>query len=56
VESAIALIQAVLNPSFDTSLSVGLEVEGRAQEKLRESEEYREGIAAFREKRRPNFK
>ena len=31
------------------------EVEGHAYEKLRESGDYKEGIAAFTEKRKPNF-
>jgi 2-oxoglutaroyl-CoA hydrolase len=56
--SALALktVKRVLNTSYDTSLSVGLEVEGHAYEKLRESGDYREGIAAFSEKRKPKFK
>ena len=33
----------------------GLELEGHAYEKLRESGDYKEGIAAFTEKRKPNF-
>jgi 2-oxoglutaroyl-CoA hydrolase len=57
-QSALALktIKRVLNTTYDTSLSVGLEVEGHAYEKLREGPDYREGIAAFSEKRKPNFK
>jgi 2-oxoglutaroyl-CoA hydrolase len=55
--SALALktIKRVLNTSYDTSLSVGLELEGHAYEKLREGPDYKEGIAAFREKRKPKF-
>jgi len=53
---ALKTIKRVLNTTSDTSLSVGLEVEGHAYEKLRESEDYREGIAAFTEKRKPKFK
>src|ERR1700730_17392538 len=52
---ALKTIKRVLNTSYDTSLSVGFEVEGHAYEKLRESEDYKEGIAAFSEKRKPNF-
>jgi len=57
-QSALALktIKRVLNTTYDTSLTVGLEVEGHAYEKLRESEDYREGIEAFSEKRKPKFK
>jgi 2-oxoglutaroyl-CoA hydrolase len=46
----------VLNTSQDTTLPVGLEVEGHAYEKLREGEDYREGVAAFTEKRKPKFR
>ena len=57
-QSALALktIKRVLNTTYDTSLAVGLEVEGHAYEKLRDSEDYREGIEAFSAKRKPNFK
>src|ERR1700694_5015506 len=53
---ALKTIKRVLNTSYDTSLSVGFEVEGHAYEKLRESEDYKEGIVAFGEKRKPDFK
>src|ERR1700752_4350113 len=52
---ALKTIKRVLNTSYDTSLNVGFEVEGHAYEKLRESGDYKEGIAAFSEKRKPNF-
>src|SRR5919204_1269891 len=52
---ALKTIKRVLNTSYDTSLSVGFEVEGHAYEKLRESKDYKEGIAAFSEKRKANF-
>src|SRR5271168_28220 len=56
--SALALktIKRVLNTTYDASLSVGLEVEGHAYEKLRDSEDCNEGIAAFTAKRKPRFK
>jgi 2-oxoglutaroyl-CoA hydrolase len=55
--SALALktIKRVLNTSYDAGLSAGLEIEGHAYEKLREGPDYREGIAAFSEKRKPKF-
>lgn len=53
---ALTTIKRVLNTTYDTSLAVGMEVEGHAYEKLRDSEDYREGIAAFSAKRKPNFK
>jgi enoyl-CoA hydratase/carnithine racemase len=52
---ALKTIKRVLNTSYDTSLSAGFEVEGHACEKLREGPDYREGIAAFSEKRKPRF-
>jgi 2-oxoglutaroyl-CoA hydrolase len=52
---ALKTIKRVLNTSYDTSLAVGFEVEGHAYEKLRESDDYKEGIAAFSEKRKANF-
>jgi 2-oxoglutaroyl-CoA hydrolase len=52
---ALKTIKRVLNTSYDTSLSVGLEIEGHAYEKLRESSDYKEGITAFIEKRKANF-
>jgi 2-oxoglutaroyl-CoA hydrolase len=56
-QSALALktIKRVLASTYDTSLSVGLELEGHAYEKLREAPDYQEGIAAFSEKRKPRF-
>jgi 2-oxoglutaroyl-CoA hydrolase len=53
---ALKTIKRVLNTSYDTGLNVGFEVEGHAYEKLRESGDYKEGIAAFSEKRKPKFK
>jgi 2-oxoglutaroyl-CoA hydrolase len=55
--SAMALktIKRVLNTTYDSSLNVGFEVEGHAYEKLRETADYKEGIAAFTDKRKPNF-
>jgi 2-oxoglutaroyl-CoA hydrolase len=52
---ALKTVKRVLNTAYDTSLSVGFEVEGHAYEKLRETRDYKEGIAAFNEKRKPNF-
>ncbi len=53
---ALKTVKRVLNTAYDTSLSVGHEVEGHAYEKLRDSEDYQEGIAAFSEKRRADYK
>lgn len=55
--SALALKTAkrVINTAYDSSLGAGFEIEGHAYEKLRETPDYKEGIAAFREKRKPDF-
>ena len=53
---ALKTIKRVLNTAYDTSLTVGHEVEGHAYEKLRATEDYKEGIAAFGEKRKPKFR
>lgn len=57
-QSSLALktIKRVLATTYDTSLAVGLELEGHAYEKLRESDDYKEGIGAFSEKRKARFK
>jgi 2-oxoglutaroyl-CoA hydrolase len=52
---ALKTVKRVMTVAYDTSLSVGFEVEGHAYEKLRETRDYKEGIAAFSEKRKPNF-
>ena len=56
--SALALttIKRMLNTTYEASLTAGLEIEGHAYEKLRDSEDYKEGIEAFSAKRKPRFK
>ncbi len=55
--SALALktVKRVLNTAYDSSLTVGFEVEGHAYEKLRETGDYKEGIQAFTDRRKPKF-
>jgi 2-oxoglutaroyl-CoA hydrolase len=53
---ALKTIKRVLSTAYETGIGVGLEVEGHAYEKLRLTEDYKEGIAAFSEKRKPKFK
>jgi len=53
---ALKTIKRVLATAYDSGIGVGLEIEGHAYEKLRQTEDYREGIAAFSEKRKPKFK
>ena len=55
--SALALKTAkrVINTAYDSGLGAGFEIEGHAYEKLRQTKDYKEGIAAFSEKRKPKF-
>lgn len=53
---ALRTIKNVLRTTYDTSLTVGMDLEGQAYEKLRRTEDYQEGIAAFAEKRKANFR
>lgn len=46
----------LLNDLEDASLSLGIELEGHAYSRLRGSDDFREGVAAFDEKRKPNFR
>ncbi len=57
VQSPLALrtVKRVLNTSHDTSQEVGLELEGHAYEKLRDSHDYKEGAEAFFNKRKPVY-
>ena len=52
---ALRTVKRVLNTAYDTSLEVGLELEGHAYEKLRDSHDYKEGADAFFNKRKPEY-
>ena len=52
---ALRSLKRVLNAAYDTSLKTALELEGQAYEKLRRTEDYAEGLAAFTEKRKPRY-
>jgi len=53
---ALRALKRVLNATYDTSLKVALDIEGHSYEKLRSTEDYKEGIDAFAEKRKPVYK
>jgi 2-oxoglutaroyl-CoA hydrolase len=46
----------LLNDTEDTSLSIAIELEGHCYSRLRMSEDFKEGVEAFHDKRKPNFK
>jgi len=53
---SLRALKRVLNATYNTSLHTALEVEGHSYEKLRATEDYMEGINAFAEKRKANYK
>jgi 2-oxoglutaroyl-CoA hydrolase len=52
---SLAMAKRVLNTAYDGPLHVGLELEGLAYGLLRQTHDFREGVEAFVEKRRPEF-
>jgi len=53
---AIALTKKAFNESYENSLGQQLDVEGILQQEAAETEDFREGVSAFLEKRKPNYK
>ena len=53
---AISLMKKAFNESYENSLSEQLDVEGILQQEAAETEDFREGVTAFLEKRKPNYK
>ncbi len=49
-------LKGVLNAAQNTTLEAGIEIEGNAYGRLRVSEDFKEGVEAFHDKRKPNFK
>jgi len=52
---ALAMAKRVLNHVYDGPLHLGLELEGLAYGLLRSTHDFREGVEAFVEKRKPRF-
>jgi 2-oxoglutaroyl-CoA hydrolase len=52
---ALAMAKRVLNTAYEGPLHLGLEVEGLAYGLLRQTHDFREGVEAFGEKRKPEF-
>ena len=46
----------LLNDTEDAFLSTSIEMEGHAYSRLRQSDDFREGVEAFHEKRKPKFR
>lgn len=46
----------LLNDTEDSSLSLAIELEGHCYSRLRQSNDFKEGVEAFHEKRNPTFK
>ncbi len=52
---ALSMAKRVLNQAYEAPISVGLELEGLAYGFMRTTDDFREGVEAFAEKRRPRF-
>ena len=53
---AMKVAKRVLNLAYDAPLHVGLELEGLAYGLLRSTDDFAEGVAAFTDRRPPNYK
>jgi len=53
---ALSITKDAFNKSYINNLEDQLELESRAQQKAAETDDFKEGIAAFLEKRKPNYK
>jgi len=48
--------KALLNASEDTNLQAAIELEGHSYSRLRQSDDFREGVEAFHARRKPKFR
>lgn len=46
----------LLNDTEDSTLSIAIELEGHCYSRLRQSDDFREGVEAFHAKRKPSFR
>ncbi|ACA15823.1 Enoyl-CoA hydratase/isomerase [Methylobacterium sp. 4-46] len=46
----------LLNDTEDSTLAIAIELEGHCYSRLRQSDDFREGVEAFHAKRKPNFR
>jgi 2-oxoglutaroyl-CoA hydrolase len=53
---ALAMAKRVLNQAYEGPLSQGLELEGLAYGLLQQTQDFREGVDSFVEKRAPEFR
>jgi 2-oxoglutaroyl-CoA hydrolase len=53
---ALAMAKRVLNQAYEGPLAQGLELEGLAYGLLQQTHDFREGVEAFTEKRKPEFR
>jgi 2-oxoglutaroyl-CoA hydrolase len=51
----LTALKRILNSTYETPLSIGLQLEGQTFEKLRPGPEFKHGIDAFLAKRKPDF-
>jgi 2-oxoglutaroyl-CoA hydrolase len=51
----LTALKRILNSTYDTPLSIGLQLEGQTFEKLRPGPEFKHGVESFLAKQKPDF-